>query len=207
MQYDNLDPVEVIAQQIKSNIDLNNGEGVITALLAAETYLTDRKELMFDAYRVAGEYRLSQSDHANSILYFNKTRKYNPTTVFVFDKIVESALAFYTANKHEFIKSDLLKLIPPIKMLIDYYRTLAGSEQSNLKAEDLLSRIAYRMQYVAPDSIEGKMTHRVSVIVDALEKDVPMEQVRQEVAKFIADLLKKKKLTSKSKDQNKELKI
>ena len=192
MDPDNRDIIEVLAERVKNNIAENNWDELISALPAAETYLSDRKDLLFEAFCAAGEYRFSKIDYFNSILYYNKARKYNATTVFVFDKLVEITSAFYTANKEKFIKGDLLKLITPVKMLIDFYGNLTDSGKSLQIAENLLSNIAYRIKYLAPNAIEGHMTHRVNVIVNALEKDVPMEQVKKEISKFIADLLKKK---------------
>ena len=90
------------------------------------------------------------------------------------------------------------------KMLIDYYGSIAGSDHSQQIAEDLISRIVYRINFVALDSVEGKMTYRVNEIVNALEKEVPMEQVKKDVGKLIADLLKKelkKKLDEAGKPQ------
>jgi hypothetical protein len=202
MQTDNLDPIEAVADRVKYCIENNLGNELLNTLSAAETYLSDRKELLFDAFFNAGEFRLKELDYDNSIQYFNKSRKYNPAIIKVFDKIIESTNALYTANKEKFIKSDLLKLLPPIKMLIDYYGNLLSDKQLS-NAEDFISRLAYRINFIAPEAVEGKMTHRVNVIVNALEKEVPMEQVRKEVAKFIADLLKKeqkKKLLQKKQE-------
>ena len=200
MEPDNRDIIEALAERVKNNIEDKNWDELISALPAAETYLSDRKDLLYNAFCAAGEYRFNTIDYFNSLLYYNKARKYNSTTVFVFDKLVEVSTSFYTANKEKFIKGDLLKLITPIKMLIDFYGNLLASRKSLQIAENLLSSISYRIKYLAPDTIEGHMTHRVNVIVDALEKDVPMEQVRKEVSKFIADLLKKKMRDSASSD-------
>ena len=78
-------------------------------------------------------------------------------------------------------------------MLVDYYKNLPPVSTSTVKvAEELLNRLEYRIQFVAPDAVEGKMTFRTQNIINALEKDVPMEQVKTEVGKLIADLIKKK---------------
>jgi hypothetical protein len=186
--------VEALELRIKHDLEIRDSEDLLVTLTAAEHYLSHRKDLLFEAFTVAGEFRFGQTDYYNSILYYNKARKYNPASVIVFDRLIANLSAYYDLNKDKFIKSDLIKLPPSIKMLMDYYGNMSGSDQSVRIAEDLLSRIAYRCNYVAPEAIEGKETYTVSLIVDAIQKDVPMEQVRKEVSKFIADLIKKKKL-------------
>lgn len=201
MQYDNLDPVEAVALSISNSIKKQNWEDLILALSAGETYLSDRKELMYEAFRNAGEYRFTESDYIGSILYFNKARKYNPTAVYIFDKIIESIGTIIKKEKDQFIKSDLEKLIPTIQMLLDYYdKSLPGAEKTRSTAKDLISKLNYRISYIAPDEIEGTMTHRINIIVNAIEKDVPMEQVVKEVSQFVADVIKKRK---KLKEDNK----
>lgn len=195
MQIDEIDPVQALAQKIRRHIDRAENDDLVTTLQAAEKYLSDQKGLMFDAFFTAGNYRLKEQDTFSSILYFNKARKYNPATITVFDKIVESLVSFYTQNKDKAIKTDLLELIPPIRGINDYYQTIAPENESSQKAENLLRSIAYRLEFVAPDGIESPITYRVNQIRAALEKDVPMEQVKLEVAKYIAELLKKKRLT------------
>jgi len=192
MQNNDIDPIEALATKVRFCIDNNQGKDLLNCLQAADNYLSDRKELLYDAYFAAGEFELKELDYDNSIQYFNKARKYNPTIVIVFDKIIESVLAFYSVHKTKFIKGDLSKLLPPIKMLINYYGILPASEHSLKIAEDLISRIEYRKNFVASETEEGQMTFRVNVIVDALEKEVPMEQVKKEVAKLVSDLIKKK---------------
>ncbi|MCE1168227.1 MAG: hypothetical protein LWX70_09030 [Sphingobacteriia bacterium] len=191
MQYDNLDPVEALATKVRFCIDNAQGEELLTCLKAADTHLTDRKELMYDTYYAAGEYMTRKDDPYNSILFFNKARKYDSKTIVVFDKLVDAFISFYTPNKEQFIKSDLISLIPPIKGLIYYYNSIAPENEPSKRAEELLTGIAYRTEYLAPEGIESTMTFRVAQLVNALEKEVPMEQVKKEVAKFIADLLKK----------------
>jgi hypothetical protein len=194
LQNNNKDATEALAAKIRYCIDNNLAEDLVTTLPAAEIYLLDRKELLFEAFFAAGEFRAKELDYFNSILYFNKSKKFNATIVVVFDKIIESLQSLYTFNKEEFVKGDLLKLLPPIKVLVDYYGALLNGRTSLEQAGHLMSRIAYRINFVAPDAVEGKMTHRVNVIINALEKDVPMDQVKKEVGKFIADLLQKRKI-------------
>jgi hypothetical protein len=202
MQPGDWDYKEVLAQRVRNNISDGNGEELIAALSAAEAYLSDQKELVFDAFMAAGDFQINQLDYYNSILYYNKARKYRSFAVLPFDNIIRSATGLYTTNKEEFIKVDLLRLIPAFQMLCDYYSALPNSGDATQKAEDLLSRMAYRATYVAKDSVEGKMTYRSCVISDALEKDVPMEQVKKEVGKLIADLIKKAKRDAAQKDSS-----
>lgn len=203
MLFNEIDPVEALASKVRYCIDHDQGEDLVNCLEAADTYLSDRKELMYNAYFAAGEYKTKENDPFNSMLLFNKARKFNPRTIVVFDKLIDSLLLFYAPNKDHFIKSDLINLIPAIKTLIDYYNTVARSNDSVKRAEDLLISIAYRHEFIAPDAVEGSMTYRVNVIKDALEKDVPMEQVKIEVARFIADLLKKKIVEDKNTKEKK----
>lgn len=205
MQFDNLDPIEVVALSIKNSIQKQKWEDLIPALSAGETYLSDRKELMYEAFRHAGEYRFNESDYIGSILYFNKARKYNPTTIYIFDKIIESIGTIIKKEKERFIKSDLEKLISAIQMLVDYYdNSFPGAEKTRKTATDMISKLNYRILYIAPNEIEGKMTHRINIIVNAIEKDVPMEQVVIEISKFVADILKreKKKETDNTNNSN-----
>ncbi len=203
MVYDNIDPVEVLADKVRYCIDNNQEKELVDSLKAADFYLSDRKDLMFDAYFFAGESSLKNKDSYNAILYFNKARKFNHTIVSVFDKLIESLISFYTPNKDRFIKTDLTSLIPPIKNIINYYISITPDSPYLNKGLDLLNSIAYRIEFIAPDAVEGQMTHRVNEITNALDKEVPIEQVKKEVGKFIADLLKKRK---KNQDNESETK-
>lgn len=193
MDINDIDPVVLLEKQVNNYIKNNFGEKLSTTLLAAETYLSDKKELLFNAFIISGAYKFNEKEYVDSILYYNKARKFNPTTPLPFEKIIEVITEFYFSNKDKFIKIDLIKLLPPIKMLCAYYKNIPDTEPTIKASEILMSSIAYRYKFVATEAVEGKMTYRVNLIVDALEKEVPMEQVKKEVSKFIADLIKKNK--------------
>jgi hypothetical protein len=205
MPLDELEPVELLAQKIERAIQNENWEELLTTTSAAETYLSDRVDLMFHMYSHCGEYRQSQFNYDSAIPFFSRSRKYNPTSVDVFNKLIECFSSFFSSNKDLFIKADLEILVPTIKMLVDYYKNLPPVSASTVRtAEELVNRLEYRIQFVAQDTVEGKMTFRTQKIVNALEQDVPMEQVKTEVGKLIADLIKKKIKESKGGTEKKK---
>lgn len=186
------DIIDALEKRVRSNIEDHNWESLLEALLAAETYLSNKPQLLFEAFYSAGNYRLNKSLYFEAVEYYNKARKYNPTIVVVFDKIIESVDTFYRCHKDKLIKKDVERLLPTLKMLDNYYHGIPGSEPTSKITGELISSIAYRAHFVAPDTVEGPFTFRIDIMCAMLEKDVPMEQVKKEVGKFLVEILKKR---------------
>lgn len=183
---------KTLTERVKRNIAEKDGEQLLVALDAAEAHLSENRELLFEALYFASDYQLSKGEPFESIRLLNKSRKYNPSIVQVFDKIIDTFTRIYDSNKEKFTKGDLKTIMPAIQMLIDYYAKFDLSEKSRKAGDDLLGRMVYRYKYVAEEQVEGKLTFQINNLAATIEKDVPIEQVKEEVAKIIANLLRRR---------------
>lgn len=188
-----LDLINILRKRIENGIKKKNARLYIDTLLAAEKYLNKEKELLYEAFIIAGDFYKNNFRYVDSIVNYNKARKYaSPSTIItVFDKIIETFDKFYINNLDKFIKNDLIKISTIISELCNYYEDFDNSKNTIERSYRLLNRIDYRIKYEADDKIEGNLTHAVDYLLNSIEKDIPLSQVNSELAKFLSKHLKK----------------
>ena len=200
---ENSTPKEWLAARISNNIENQEWDKLIVALPTAEEQGVSI-DLLEKGWTLSGDYLFQKSEWSGAVLAYNKAKKLNPRMVYVYDKIIESIDRFYINNKELFGKDDLLKLVPTIQSLIDFYYTHFGRTDSVQKGNELIQKINYRIEFVAKDAVETAVSFRVGQIVDALDKDVPMQQVHQDIAKILLPLIRKKLKQSERKNDDKK---
>lgn len=187
----NTDSQDWLTARVNLNIQNEEWDKLLEALPVAKEQGVEAA-LIEKGWRLGGDYLFGKEEWVGAILAYNKVRKHNPTIVYVFDQIIESVSAFYTQNKPEFSKNDLHKLVMPLQALIDFYRINFDNPIGLKAGEELILKVNYRIEFVAKEAAETKVSYRVNQIVDALDKDVPMKQVHADVAKILLPLIREK---------------
>jgi hypothetical protein len=201
---------KVLNLRIKQNIENKEWQKLITALPVAEEAKISTS-LLRKAWIYGGEYLFEKKDWVNVITFYNKARSINPSTVVVFDKLIQAFNLFFEQFKDKFSKQDLKTLRDPLILMIDYHEINFPKHQPLIEiGKELIQKIDYKIKYVATDQVETVATFKVQQIYNAIYDDMTFEQLRSEFARIIEptvrELLDKKEKETK-KEKNKKSKM
>jgi len=196
---------KVFTFHLKKNIEKGEWQKLIKLLPDAEDVEVSTT-LLRKSWILAGGYLAGEKDWTNAIISYNKARVKNPSTIYVFDKLLSAFGSFYEQLKDEFSIADLKILKDPLVLLIDYHQLNFPKHQAQVEVgKELVQKINYRMKYVAEEEIETSATFMVRQIHNAIYDDMTFEELQSEFARIIEptirDLLDEKdKETKKKKD-------
>ena len=201
---------KVLNLRIKQNIENKEWQKLIAALPVAEEAKISTS-LLRKAWIYGGEYLFEKKDWVNVITFYNKARSINPSTVLVFDKLIQAFNLFFEQFKDKFSKQDLKTLRDPLILMIDYHEINFPKHQPLIEiGKELIQKIDYKIKYVATDQVETVATFKVQQIYNAIYDDMTFEQLRSEFARIIEptvrELLDKKEKETK-KEKNKKSKM
>lgn len=201
---------KVLNLRIKQNIENKEWQKLIAALPVAEEAKISTS-LLRKAWIYGGEYLFEKKDWVNVITFYNKARSINPSTVVVFDKLIQAFNLFFEQFKDKFSKQDLKTLRDPLILMIDYHEINFPKHQPLIEiGKELIQKIDYKIKYVATDQVETAATFKVQQIYNAIYDDMTFEQLRSEFARIIEptvrELLDKKEKETK-KEKNKKSKM
>ena len=196
---------KVFTFHLKNSIEKEEWKKLVSLLPVAEE-VEISTTLLRKGWILAGEYLAGEKDWTNAIISYNKARVKNPSTIYVFDKLINAFGSFYEQFKDKFSKADLKILKDPLFLLIDYYQLNYPKHQAHIEVgKELIQKINYRMKYVAEEKIETPATFKVEQIHNAIYDDMTFEELQSEFARIIEptirDILEEKdKETKKKKD-------
>jgi len=190
---------------LKQHIEKGEWQKLIKVLPGAEEVEVSTT-LLRKGWILAGEYLAGEKDWTSAIISFNKARVRNPSTIYVFDELINAFGSFYEQFKNRFSKADLKILKDPLVLLIDYHQLNFPKHQAQVEiGKELIQKINYRMKYIAEEKIETSATFKVEQIHNAIYDDMTFEELQSEFARIIEptirDILEEKdKETKKKKD-------
>lgn len=192
----------ILKTRITQNIKDKEYKKLIDALPVGEEYGV-AKELIYKGWRLAGQYQEEKNYLTEAILSYNKARRIKPSVIVVFDKVVSLLEDFFSKYKNEFSVDDLKMLKESISILENFHSVNYPSQKKALeKISDLLLRIDYISEYYSKIAKETKATFQVQKIYNAITDDMTMPEVRQELAKTLANIIRREKSKSKKKGKN-----
>ena len=194
---------------LKQNIEKEEWLKLINVLPGAEEVEVSTT-LLRKGWILAGEYLAGEKDWMNAIISYNKARVRNPSTIYVFDELINAFGSFYEQVKNRFSKADLKILKDPLVLLIDYHQLNFPKHQAQVEiGKELIQKINYRMKYIAEENIETSATFKVGQIHNAIYDDMTFEELQSEFARIIEptvrDLVEEKEKETK-KEKNKKSK-
>lgn len=199
----NITARHILKTRITRNIKDKEYKKLIDALPVGEEYGV-AKELMYKGWRLAGQYQEEKNYLTEAILSYNKARRIKPSVIVVFDKVVSLLEDFFSKYKNEFSVDDLKILKESISILENFHSVNYPSQKKALeKISDLLLRIDYILEYYPKIAQETKATFQVQKIYNAITDDMTMPEVRQELAKTLANIIRREKAKEK-KEKGKE---
>lgn len=199
----NITARHILKTRITQNIKDKKYKKLIDALPVGEEYGV-AKELMYKGWRLAGQYQEEKNYLTEAILSYNKARRIKPSVIVVFDKVVSLLEDFFSKYKNEFSVDDLKMLKESISILENFHSVNYPSQEKVLvKIYDLLLRIDYILEYYPKIAKETKATFQVQKIYNAITDDMTMPEVRQELAKTLANIIRREKAKEK-KEKGKE---
>jgi hypothetical protein len=144
------------------------------------------KSIMKKAYLAAGEYLLSKDKTHEAIINLNKARNLDQKSGKTLQLFVDAVLRFFKDNVEEFSKKDLEEFKLTILPIIEFHKLKFPAQRKIIDSTShMFKRIDYRIEYVAKEAVETKVTFRVHEIKNALYGDLTMEQVQQEFARLL----------------------
>lgn len=189
----------ILKTRITQNIKDKEYKKLIDALPVGEEYGV-AKELMYKGWRLAGQYQEEKNYLTEAILSYNKARRIKPSVIVVFDKVVSLLEDFFSKYKNEFSVDDLKMLKESISILENFHSVNYPSQKKALeKISDLLLRIDYILEFYPKIAKETKATFQVQKIYNAITDDMTMPEVRQELAKTLANIIRREKAKEKKK--------
>lgn len=159
---------------------------------------------MYKGWKLAAQYLEEKSFLTDAIVCYNKARRIKPSIVVVFDKVVSLLDDFFSKYKNEFSVDDFVKLRRSIAILENFHSVNYPSQKKALeKIPDLKLKIDYHINHHPKIAEETKATFQVQKIYDAITDDMSMPEVNQELAKTIANIIRREKSKNKkSKETN-----
>lgn len=187
----------ILKTRITQNIKDKEYKKLIDALPVGEEYGV-AKELIYKGWRLAGQYQEEKNNLTEAILSYNKARRIKPSVIVVFDKVVSLLEDFFSKYKNEFSVDDLKMLKESISVLENFHSVNYPSQEKVLsKIYDLLLRIDYISEFYPKIAKETKATFQVQKIYNAITDDMTMPEVRQELAKTLANIIRREKAKEK----------
>jgi hypothetical protein len=201
----------ILKARITKNIKDKEYKKLLDALPVGEEYGIS-KELMYKGWKLAAQYLEEKSFLTDAILCYNKARRIKPSIVVVFDKVVSLLDDFFTKYKNEFSVDDLVKLRGSIAILENFHSVnFPNQKKISERIPDLYLKIDYHINHHPKVAEETKVTFQVQKIYNAITDDMSMPEVNQELAKTLADIIrrekakdKKRKTTHLEKNKNKK---
>jgi hypothetical protein len=193
----------ILKARITKNIKDKEYKKLLDALPVGDEYGIS-KELMYKGWKLAAQYLEEKSFLTDAIVCYNKARRIKPSIVVVFDKVVSLLDDFFSKYKNEFSVDDFVKLRRSIAILENFHSVNYPSQKKALeKIPDLKLKIDYHINHHPKIAEETKATFQVQKIYDAITDDMSMPEVNQELAKTIANIIRREKSKNKkSKETN-----
>lgn len=187
----------ILKARITKNIKDKEYKKLLDALPVGEEYGIS-KELMYKGWKLAAQYLEEKSFLTDAIVCYNKARRIKPSIVVVFDKVVSLLDDFFSKYKNEFSVDDFVKLRGSIAILENFHSVNYPSQKKALeKIPDLKLKIDYHINHHPKIAEETKATFQVQKIYDAITDDMSMPEVNQELAKTIANIIRREKSKNK----------
>lgn len=192
---------------LKQHLEKEEWQKLIKVLPGAEEFEVSTT-LLRKCWILAGEYLAGEKDWTNAIISYNKARVKNPSTIYVFDELINAFSSFYEQFKNKFSKADLKILKDPLVLLIDYHQLNFPKHQTQVEiAKELIQKINYKINYTAQEKEETPATYRIQQIHNAIYNDMTFEELRSEFARIIEptvrDLLEEKEKETKKEKSKK----
>lgn len=183
---------KITTEMVKQFIKDNQYDKLVVLLPKVEKYQVSNS-LFCSAYKKTGEYLIEKERFNESIIILNKVRVRDNKNKNVFKSFVKALDSFFKQNVEEFSKTDLEEFKQAILPVINFHKVNFPEHRQIIDSTDhLFRRIEYRIQYVAKDVKESKVTYRVQQIKNALyNDDMTIEQVHQEAARILAPTLRR----------------
>ncbi|HOJ06764.1 MAG: hypothetical protein HND40_00225 [Ignavibacteriota bacterium] len=212
---------KTFTNRVKLHTDNEDWKALVEIYPGAEEAGVPAILLKKTALKIA-DYVYSKKRYHESIIFLNKARIRDPKSKKIFQAFVDSIDIFFKYTVEELSKNDLAEFKQAILPIINFHKVNFPEHRQIIESTDhLFRRIDYRIEYVAKDVQESKVTFRVQQIKNALyDDDMTIEQVRQEAARLLAPTLrrmydeyekkeedekdKKKKATDKKKKEKKK---
>lgn len=193
----------ILKARITKNIKDKEYKKLLDALPVGEEYGIS-KELMYKGWKLAAQYLEEKSFLTDAILCYNKARRIKPFIVVVFDKVVSLLDDFFSKYKNEFSVDDLVKLKGSIAILENFHSVnFPNQKKISARIPDLYLKIDYHINHYPKVAEETKATFQVQKIYNAITDDMSMPEVNQELAKTIANIIRREKSKNKkSKETN-----
>lgn len=193
----NITGQQILKARITKNIKDKEYKKLLDALPVAEEYGIS-EELMYKGWKLAAQYLEEKSFLTDAILCYNKARRIKPSVLVVFDKVVSLLNDFFSKYKNEFSVDDLVKLRGSIAILENFHSVNYPSQKKALEnIPDLKLKIDYHINHHSKIAEETKATFQVQKIYDAITDDMSMTEVNQELAKTIANIIRREKSKNK----------
>ena len=187
----------ILKARITKNIKDKEFKKLLDALPVGEEYGIS-KELMYKGWKLAAQYLEEKSFITDAILCYNKARRIKPSIVVVFDKVVSLFNDFFSKYKNEFSVDDLVKLKGSIAILENFHSVnFPNQKKIYERIPDLYLKIDYHINHHPKIAEETKVTFQVQKIYDAITDDMSMPEVNQELAKTLADIIRREKAIDK----------
>ena len=187
----------ILKARITKNIKDKEYKKLLDALPVGEEYGIS-KELMYKGWKLAAQYLEEKSFLTDAILCYNKARRIKPSTLVVFDKVVSLLNEFFSKFKNEFSVDDLVKLKGSIAVLENFHSVNYPNQKKILEGiPDLNLKIDYQINHHPKIAEETKATFQVQKIYNAITDDMSMPEVNQELAKTLANIIRREKSKNK----------
>jgi tetratricopeptide (TPR) repeat protein len=182
----------ILAKRINNDLANKNFKDLSITYPIAEEYEVS-KSLLKRAASQLGNYFVEEKRFDEAIKIFNKARVLDQTNRSIFSKFIKCIDLFFIENVEEFSKKDLAEFKQAILPIINFHKVNFPEHRQIIESIDhLFRRIDYRIEYVAKDVQESKVTFRIQQIKNALyDDDMTIEQVRQEAARLLAPTLRR----------------
>jgi len=183
---------KMFTNRVRSHIADNKWEDLIKLFPGAQEADVSNALLKSTALKIA-DYVHSKKRYHESVIFLNKARVRDQKSKKIFQAFVNAVDIFFKDTVEEFSKNDLAEFKQAILPIINFHKVNFPEHRQIIESTDhLFRRIDYRIEYVAKDVQESKVTFRVQQIKNALyDDDMTKEQVHQEAARILAPTLRR----------------
>lgn len=189
----------ILKARIDQNIKDKEYKKLLDALPVAEEYGIS-KELRYKGWKLVAQYLEEKNYLTDSILCYNKARRIKPSVIFVFEKVISLLNEFFSKYKNEFSVDDLVQLKESIVILENFHSVNFPKQEKVLnQIPDLNLKIDYQINHHPKIAEETKLTFQVQKIYNAITDDMSIQEANQELAKTLANIIRRERSKSKKK--------
>lgn len=179
---------EVITDALENAFAKKDYRKLDSLTLVADKYGVN-KSLRYKTWITVGEHWFSEQQYVESTIAFNAARRIFPLRMKIVQQLFSSLSQYVQLYRNDFTKDDLIKLNHELKRILYFYKINKQWINPSIVNMRFLSNDIDELIEFAPIQIEGPATHRTDKIVDSLQNNVSMDEVKAEFARIITPYL------------------